>query len=60
MGFKKRMRVILRSRFNDWLTRAEDPAQILAQAPLREQQRAWQRDRSHFSRTPAVVSSRKA
>ena len=32
MGFKKRMRVILRSRLNDWLTRAEDPAQILAQA----------------------------
>ena len=32
MGFKKRMRVILKSRFNDWLTRAEDPAQILAQA----------------------------
>lgn len=32
MGFKKRMRVILRSRLNDWLTRAEDPAKILAQA----------------------------
>ena len=32
MGFKKRMRVILKSRLNDWLTRAEDPAQILAHA----------------------------
>ena len=32
MGFKKRMRVILRSRLNDWLTRVEDPAKILAQA----------------------------
>ena len=32
MGFKKRMRVILRSRLNDWLTRAEDPAKILAEA----------------------------
>ena len=32
MGFKKRMKVILRSRLNDWLTRAEDPAKILAQS----------------------------
>ena len=32
MGFKKRMKVILRSRLNDWLTRAEDPAKILAEA----------------------------
>ncbi|HML94611.1 MAG TPA: PspA/IM30 family protein [Thermodesulfobacteriota bacterium] len=32
MGFKKRMKVILRSRLNDWLTRAEDPAKILAGA----------------------------
>jgi phage shock protein A len=32
MGFKKRMKVIIRSRLNDWLTRAEDPAKILAQA----------------------------
>lgn len=32
MGFKKRVGVIVKSQFNDWVSRAEDPEKILNQA----------------------------
>ena len=32
MGFRKRIGVIVRSQLGDWVTRAEDPEKILAQA----------------------------
>ncbi|MCL4243536.1 MAG: PspA/IM30 family protein [Candidatus Dadabacteria bacterium] len=57
MGFKKRMRVILRSRLNDWLTRAEDPAQILAQA-VEEMDEGLERARVRLAVLKAGIEER--
>ena len=57
MGFKKRMRVILKSRFNDWLTRAEDPAQILAQA-VEEMDEGLERARVRLAVLKAGIDER--
>jgi len=57
MGFKKRMRVILKSRFNDWLTRAEDPAQILAHA-VEEMDEGLERARIRLAALKAGIDER--
>ncbi|MCC6712599.1 MAG: PspA/IM30 family protein [Candidatus Dadabacteria bacterium] len=57
MGFEKRMRVILRSRLNDWLTRAEDPAKILAEA-VEEMDEGLERARVRLAVLKAGVEER--
>lgn len=57
MGFKKRMRVILKSRLNDWLTRAEDPAKILAQT-VEEMDDGLERARVRLAALKAGIEER--
>lgn len=57
MGFKKRMRVILKSRLNDWLMRAEDPAKILAQT-VEEMDEGLERARVRLAVLKAGIEER--